>query len=263
MVTCYDARMAALLEKTRTDILLVGDSVGMVMLGFSSTRAVTLSHMKHHTEASRRGSSSSVIVADLPYESVSGSVAKAVRGAKELLRAGANAVKIEWSERAFDQSQAILRAGIPVMGHLGLTPQAVRSREGYRLQAKDAYAAWTLLKRACQWETMGVFSLVLECVPSEAGKAAAERLSIPVIGIGAGPFCDGQVLVYHDIVGAFDEFKPRFVKRYANLRGEEEKALIRFGSEVRRGAYPAKKETYSMKPDERTQFLRMLKDERR
>ena len=239
MLTAYDYPSARMVDRAGADITLVGDSLGMVVLGYPDTLSVTMDDMLHHTRAVVRGTQSSLIVGDMPYLSYHISIEESVRNAGAFIRAGAQAVKVEGGKpsriRVID---AIRDAEIPVMGHIGLTPQSVNDIGGFKVQGKDAEAAKRLFDEAAALEEAGCFSLVLECVPAEIAAYITESVKIPTIGIGAGPACDGQVLVYHDILGLFESFKPKFVRRYASLEGEIVAALSHYLEDVREGRFP-------------------------
>lgn len=245
MLTAYDTISAAIVEEAGIPLVLVGDSLGMVMLGHSSTVPVTVEEMLHHTRAVTRGVDTAMVVADLPFGSYQQSPEQALRTATRFLKeAGANAVKIEGGGRMVTTAARLVEAGIPVMAHLGLTPQSVNALGGYRVQGRDEEAATALLRDAKELARAGAFSLVLEAVPTAVGRDVTSALAIPTIGIGAGPDTDGQVLVWHDLLGLTDGPSPRFVKRYAELRGTIREAVTTFATEVRDGAYPAAEHTY-------------------
>ena len=234
VVTAYDFTAAKLVDDAGADCVLVGDSLGTVVQGHPTTLPVTLRQMAYHTEMVARGTKRALVVADLPFGSYQASPAQAVRSAARLLKAGAAAVKLEGGERAADAIAACVRADIPVMGHVGLTPQSVHSLGGYKVQRDTA----RVLADARAADAAGAFAVVLECVPTDVAAKVTAAVAIPTIGIGAGPHCDGQVLVYHDLLGLFDAFRPKFVKRYAEL-GEATRTAIRaYCDEVRRGAFP-------------------------
>jgi len=257
VVTAYDAGQAAIAEAAGADILLVGDSLGMVVLGLPDTLSVTMEHMLHHVKAVSNGSKSALVLADMPFMSYQADVAEAVRNAGRLIQEGrAQAVKLEGGRAVLAQVEAIVRTGIPVMGHLGLTPQHVASFGGFKAQAKTADAALALLEDAKALAGAGCFGIVLECIPSEVAKAVTEAISIPTIGIGSGAHCDGQVLVFHDLLGLYGQFKPRFVKRYAELGNDAVKALALYADEVRTGAFPGPEHGFDMLPDELEAFLK-------
>jgi 3-methyl-2-oxobutanoate hydroxymethyltransferase len=260
MLTAYDAPTARLLEKSGIDLILVGDSLGMVLLGYSSTAEVTMDEMIHHAKAVRRGAPNSFIIGDLPLKGVRMGPKQALDSARRFTQeAGMNAVKLEWSKEAIKTAELLIRHHIPVMGHIGLTPQSVKRNAGFRVQGQDAKSALRILENAKAFENSGVFSVVLECVPSPVGKAITKNLCIPTIGIGAGPDCDGQVLVFHDLVGIFNEFTPRFVKRYADLDARMHQAVLKFRRDVLGGAFPKKNHSFSMNKEEKKLFLKTLK----
>lgn len=245
MLTAYDYPSAKIAEAAGADILLVGDSLGMVVLGYPDTLSVTVEDMLHHVRAVVRGSSRALVVADMPYLSYHVSLEDSVRNAGRFVRAGAHAVKIEGGKASRIRTiGAILDAEIPVMGHIGLTPQSVNALGGFKLQGKVAADARRLIDEALALEQAGCFSLVLECVPAELAAFITERLTIPTIGIGAGPRCDGQVLVYHDVLGLYDGHTPKFVRKYANAARDLQAALGRFLADVRDGSFPSDAESF-------------------
>ena len=251
VITAYDAGQAAIAEAAGADILLVGDSLGMVVLGYEDTVSVTMEQMLHHAGAVARGARRSLILADMPFLSYQADVASAVTNAGRMLKeARAQAVKVEGGQEIVPQIRAIVQAGIPVMGHLGLTPQHVAALGGYKVQARTAQAAAMLLEDALALADAGCFAVVLECVPSPVAELVTRSIPIPTIGIGAGPDCDGQVLVFHDLLGLYGDFKPRFVKRYADLGGLARDALGRFAQDVRAGTFPTREHSFDMAPDE-------------
>lgn len=245
MVTAYDYPSALLADQAGLEMILVGDSLGMVVLGYQSTVPVTMDEMVHHTRAVMRANPAALVVADMPFLSYQASVADAVYNAGRLIKeGGADAVKLEGGQPVVPAVRAIVEAGIPVMGHLGLTPQSVVQLGGYRVQGRDAAVAEKIAADAVALAEAGVFSLVLECVPVDLARRITAELAVPTIGIGAGPACDGQVLVYHDLLGLFDRFKPKFVKRYVNLSTTIVKALEEYREEVRRGKFPAEEHCF-------------------
>ncbi len=245
MITCYDYVTAKLLSTQDVDILLVGDSLGTVKLGYESTLPVTVENMIYHTQAVKRGSGKTLVVTDMPFMSYEISAAGAVMNAARIIKeSGAEAVKIEGGIEILDKVKAIIDAKIPVVGHLGLTPQAVNKFGGFKVQAKDEKAQDKLIKDAKALEEAGVFAIVLEAVPEKFGKQVSESVSIPVIGIGAGRYCDGQVLVIDDMLGMFTDFTPKFVKKYANVGEIIKKAAKDYIDEVRGGKFPAEENTY-------------------
>jgi 3-methyl-2-oxobutanoate hydroxymethyltransferase len=239
MIAVYDATMAALFDQAGVDMLLVGDSLGMTILGHSSTVTVTLDHMLHHTRAVARGTKRALVVADMPFLTHRISDTETVRSAGILLQeGGAAAVKLEGGHSILGSVSRLVEAGIPVMGHLGLTPQSVHQLGGFRTQAKDPDAARQLLQDAQDLEQAGAFAIVLECIPSDLAAGVTAAIGIPTIGIGAGPHCDGQVLVSYDMLGLFEN-PPPFAKQYAKLRGEISRAASEFVREVKSGEFPA------------------------
>jgi 3-methyl-2-oxobutanoate hydroxymethyltransferase len=258
VITAYDAGQAALAEAAGADILLVGDSLGMVVLGQPDTLGVTMEQMIHHTAAVAAGASSALVLADLPFMSYQADVAEAVRNAGRLVKEGrAQAVKLEGGREVAPQARAMVAAGIPVMGHLGLTPQHVATLGGYKVQARTAEAAIKLMEDARALASAGCFALVLECVPTQVAELVTRELPLPTIGIGAGPACDGQVLVFHDLLGLYEGFKPRFVKRYAEVGALIRQALGEFAREVRSGEFPGAEHSFEMDPGE---YARLVSD---
>lgn len=243
-VTAYDFPTAKLVNEGGADVVLVGDSLGMVVLGYESTLPVTMEEMLHHTKAVRRGNSRALLVADMPYLSYETKNKDAVKNAGLFLKAGADAVKLEGGVRMADTIRALRRANVPVMGHIGMTPQSVRQFGGYKVQGRESAEAEAVLADAKAVEEAGAFAVVLECVPSVLGERITKALSIPTIGIGAGPACDGQVLVFHDLVGYQDAFKPKFVRRYANLKETIVGAVSRYAQDVRGHKFPGSDEEY-------------------
>jgi 3-methyl-2-oxobutanoate hydroxymethyltransferase len=240
VLTAYDYTMATLLDRAGVDVLLVGDSLGMVVLGYETTLPVTLEMMIHHTRAVSRGARSALVVADMPFLSYQVSVPEAVRNAGRLLQeGGAAAVKLEGGEAVADVVRRLVDVGIPVMGHLGLTPQSVHSVGGFRQQARTAEAAARLMDDAQKLEEAGIFSVVLESIPAEVARTVTQSLSVPTIGIGAGPWCDGQVLVSYDVLGLYEGSVPPFARKYADLAGMISDAATSFVEDVRSGRFPA------------------------
>jgi 3-methyl-2-oxobutanoate hydroxymethyltransferase len=248
-LTAYDYPTAVALDRSGIDGILVGDSLGMVVLGYENTIPVTMQEMLHHCRAVSRGVSRAHIVGDMPFMSYQVSAAEALRNAGMLLqKGGMDAVKLEGGRDRIPAIKAIISAGIPVMGHLGLTPQSVHQLGGWKVQAKSAEAARVLIEDALLLEDTGCYSLVLESIPTEVADLISGRLSIPVIGIGAGAGCDGQILVTHDLLGLFDRFTPSFVKKYANLFSEMERAFREYITDVKERRFPAAEHTNSMDP---------------
>ena len=247
MVTAVDEPSARLADLAGVDIVLVGDSLGMAALGRPDTLSVTLDEMIHHTRAAAAGAKRALLVADMPFGSYQASVADAVRSACRLVAQGsARAVKLEGPR--CDETAAITAAGIPVVGHLGLTPQALHRMGGYRVQGRGVEEALRLVEQARSLERAGAFLLVLEAIPAPLAAAVTRRVGIPTVGIGAGPACDGQVLVLADLLGLSDAPAPRFVRRYADLGRVIREAIAAFGADVRAGRYPAPEETYPSPP---------------
>jgi 3-methyl-2-oxobutanoate hydroxymethyltransferase len=244
MLTAYDAPSARLLDAAGIPLLLVGDTLGEVVLGYDNTLPVTMDQMLHHTAAVARGAGNAFVVGDMPFMSYQASVDEGVRNAGRFLKeAGANAVKMEGGARVLDLVVRLSDAGVPVMGHLGLTPQSVH-QSGYRVQGREQEQAQRILQDAKNLEAAGAFGVVLETIPSSLAEAVTASLAIPTIGIGAGPHCDGQVLVWHDFLG-IDGRNPKFLKRYAALGEEIKAAAARFAREVAEGVYPGPEHSYS------------------
>ncbi|NPA07041.1 MAG: 3-methyl-2-oxobutanoate hydroxymethyltransferase [Chloroflexi bacterium] len=251
MITAYDYPSARAADRAGIDVILVGDSLGMVVLGYETTIPVTMDEMLHHARAVARGAHRALLVGDMPFLSYHTTPAEAVRNAGRFLQeAGMDAVKLEGGRERLDVIRAILDAGIPVLGHLGLQPQRVHQLGGFRAQARTAAAAQRLIEDALALQAAGVFAIVLESVPVEVARAVTRILDIPTIGIGAGPDCDGQVLVYHDVLGLNDGHVPRFVRQYANLNRIIHEALTRYRAEVEARTFPAEEHTLHMKPEE-------------
>lgn len=238
MITAYDYPTAQLLDKVDMDIILVGDTLAMVVLGYENTQAVTMEDMIRHTQAVARGNDTAMITGDLPYKTYE-EPDQAVKNARRLYNVGANAVKIEGDKPEI--VKAILAENIPVMGHIGLTPQTMTK---FKVQGRDPKSIDRLTSEASDLENAGCFSIVLECIPKWLGKSITERLEIPTIGIGAGVHCDGQVLVMHDMLGLFDRFKPTFVKQYVDIGAEMIKAFEQYIREVKDGTFPDDRHSY-------------------
>jgi len=251
MLTAYDYPLASLVDEAGVDIILVGDSVGMVVLGYDSTVPVTMDEMIHHSKAVRRGAKYAFLIGDMPFMSYQANIEEAIRNAGRFMKeAGCDAVKLEGGTDVLEIAQAIIKAGIPVMGHLGLTPQTVSKLGGFKVQGKDATVAQEIIDDALKLEEVGCFSVLLECVPDRVARLVTKKLKVPTIGIGAGPDCDGQVLVTHDLLGLFDRFIPKFVKQYVNLSAEISKGLKAYKEEVESGRFPAKEHSFTMKEGE-------------
>ncbi len=259
MLTAYDVAMAQAVDEAGLDSVLVGDSLGMVVLGYETTLPVTMEEMLHHCRAVARGARRALRIGDMPFLSYQVSVEEAVRNAGRFLQEGGmEAVKLEGGRERLPAVAAIVGAGIPVMGHLGLTPQSVHALGGFRPQGRTAEAASRLVEDALALQDAGCFSMVLESIPARLAAFVSKRLSIPTIGIGAGVGCDGQVLVTHDLLGMFPRFTPRFVRQYANLHAEMVKAFGTFRSEVEARAFPADEHSVDMPDDEWDGLLRSL-----
>lgn len=247
MLTAYDYPTALAMDKAGIDSILVGDSLGMVVLGYENTLPVTMEEMLHHCRAVSRGAKSALLVGDMPFMSYQVSVEEATRNAGRFLQhGGMDAVKLEGGRERADAIRSIVNAGIPVMGHLGLTPQSVNQLGGFRAQGKTAVAAKRLVEDALILEGAGCFAIVLESVPARLAELISKKISIPTIGIGAGAGCDGQVLVTHDLLGLFDRFTPKFVKKYANFHSEMQKAFGDFIEDVESKRFPAQEHTVEM-----------------
>jgi 3-methyl-2-oxobutanoate hydroxymethyltransferase len=249
MVTAYDAPGARMADEAGVDLILVGDSVAMVVLGYDDTLQVTTDDLAHHTAAVARAKPRPMIVADLPWLSYHVSVDDTVRNAATLVRAGAQAVKLEGGSKRVPMVEAIIDAEIPVMGHIGLTPQSVHAMGGFKVQGKQRDAAEALVDDALALEAAGVFSIVLEGVPDAVGRMVTEAVSVPTIGIGAGPWCDGQVLVFHDLLGIEDRVLPKFVRRYASLKADAVAAIAAYADDVRTRRFPSDAESYHLADD--------------
>ena len=244
VVTAYDALFTRIVEQAGIEAILVGDSLGVVVQGNSNTLSVTMEDMLYHTRLVARTAQRSLVIGDMPFMSYQASVDDAVRNAGRFLQAGAAAVKIEGGSQVVDRVQAMTRFGIPVMAHLGMTPQSVNQYGGYKVQGKEEEQAQALMADAKALERAGAFSLILEAVPASLAQTITHSLSIPTIGIGAGPHCDGQVLVLYDLLGLFDDFVPKFVKPYAHLKADALQALRRFKEEVECAKFPTDSESY-------------------
>lgn len=257
MLTAYDASMARLFSSCGVDILLVGDSLGMVMLGYDSTVPVTMEEMLHHASAVRRGAPDAFVLGDMPFGSYQSGVRDAIlNGLRFLKEAGCDAVKLEGGLEMCEVVKGMVAAGIPVMGHIGLTPQTASQLGGFKVQGKDLEAAQRLMDEALALEQAGAFGLLIECIPAGLAEVISASLAIPTVGIGAGAHCDGQVLVCHDLLGLFEKFQPKFVKQYANLSPLIKEGVQKFNSEVRTGVYPAEEHGFASKSDYRQLLTR-------
>lgn len=258
MLTAYDYPTAHALDQAGIDAILVGDSLAMVVLGYENTLPVTMDEMIHHCRAVSRGASSSLLIGDMPFMSYQVSVEDSVRNAGQFLqKGGMDAVKLEGGRERLGAVRAIIGAGIPVMGHLGLTPQSVHQLGGFRPQGKNAPAGQHLLEDALLLEEAGCFSLVLESIPARLAANISQRISIPTIGIGAGAGCDGQVLVTHDMLGLFDRFTPKFVKKYSDIYSEMQAAFAAYIADVQAHAFPAQEHTVEMPEAEWEEFQKL------
>lgn len=249
-VVCYDYPMALLADHAGVDAILVGDSLGMVQLGMKSTVPVTMDEMIHHCKAVMRAVQYALVIGDLPFGSYESSVADAIRSAGRLMKEGqVDAVKLEGGKQVAKTIKAIVDAGIPVVGHIGLTPQSASMLGGYKAQGKDLATARKLLEDANALEEAGAFMLTVECVPHQLAKVMADRLSIPVTGVGAGPYVDGQTINLYDILGLFDRFTPKHSKRYVNLAAEISRVIERYSQEVKEGIFPTEAHSFTIDED--------------
>jgi len=251
MMTAYDYPTARLVDESGIDTVLVGDSLGMVVLGYTSTVPVTMDEMIHHCKAVVRGTQGAFVIGDMPFLSYQTSVERAIENAGRFIKeAGCDCVKLEGGSEMAPVVKAVVKAGIPVCTHIGLTPQTATMLSGFKVQGKDAGGARQLLQSARDLQEAGSFMIVMECIPDQLAARITRELTIPTIGIGAGKDCDGQVLVYHDLVGLFDRFTPKFVKRYAKLSPLIKEALLQYKKEVEEGSFPGPEHTFAMKPEE-------------
>lgn len=254
MITAYDYPSARIVESAGVDVVLAGDSAATTVLGYETTRAVSIDEMLMLTRAVRRGLHATLLIGDLPFGTYEDSDEHAVGSARRFIGAGCDAVKLEGGHEIESRAAAIVRAGIPVMGHVGLTPQQVVTPDGYRAQGRDAASARAIVEQAVAFERAGCTALVVEAVPPSVTEVVMSRVHVPVIGIGAGPETDGQVLVYHDLLGLLDARPAKFVKRYGQFAPEITRAVRSYADEVRAGSYPGAEHTYSMPPDELERF---------
>jgi 3-methyl-2-oxobutanoate hydroxymethyltransferase len=251
MMTAYDFPTAGLVDQAGIDTILVGDSLGMVVLGYDSTVPVTMDEMIHHCKAVCRGAKHSFIIGDMPFMSYQVTIEKAVENAGRFIKeAGCDSVKLEGGTEMAEVVKAIVDAGIPVCAHIGLTPQTATKLSGFKVQGKDADSAKDLIQSAKDLEEAGAFMIVMECIPDLLAERITRDLNIPTIGIGAGKDCDGQVLVYHDLVGLFERFTPKFVKQYVNLAPQIREALTQYKNDVESGAFPGPEHSFAMKAEE-------------
>jgi 3-methyl-2-oxobutanoate hydroxymethyltransferase len=260
MLTAYDYPTAKMEDEAGIDAILVGDSLGNVILGYRDTLSVTMDEMVHHTKAVARGTKHALVIADMPFLSYQASTEDAIRNAGRLIKEGrAEAVKLEGGRSVVNKVDAIIGAGIPVMGHLGMTPQSIHQFGGYKVRGKNEAAARSIIEDSKVLEKAGVFGIVLECMPWQLAKIITKKVDVPTIGIGAGPYCDGQVLVTHDLLGLSGEFSPKFVKKYAQLGGVIMNALADFKGEVKSGKFPSSEHYYEMKGDELKKLIKHTK----
>ncbi|GBG57095.1 3-methyl-2-oxobutanoate hydroxymethyltransferase [Sporomusaceae bacterium FL31] len=251
MVTAYDYTFASIVEKTPIEMILVGDSLGMVVLGYDSTVPVTMEDMLHHIKPVVRGARNTFVVGDMPFGSYNVSVSEAIRNANRIIQeGGADAVKLEGGSNVLDIVSEMVKGGIPVVGHIGLTPQTATQLGGFKVQGKDTEIARKLVEDALHLEQAGAFALVLECVVAPIAQLITEKVAIPTIGIGAGPACDAQVLVMQDLLGMYDKFTPKFVKQYAQLNGQIVEALNSYAQEVADGVFPGPEHTFGLNKDQ-------------
>lgn len=261
MVTAYDYPFGLLATEAEVDIVLVGDSVGMVVMGLEGTVEVTMEHMIHHIKAVVRGCKGPLVVGDMPFMSYNTSVREAIHNAGRLMKeGGCDVVKLEGGVHFAPTIEAIVKAGIPVQGHIGLTPQTAGALGGFKMQGRDAMAAKQIIDDAKALENAGVFSIILEAVPAPLGKLVTEAVKVPVIGIGAGPDVDGQVLVTHDMIGLFDKFIPKFVKQYTQIRPTILDALNRFKEDVKSVTFPGPEHSFKMPDEALEQLKKLIKD---
>lgn len=263
MITAYDYPFGLMADESEVDIILVGDSVGMVVMGYNGTEKVTMDDMVHHIKAAVRGCKGPLVVGDMPFGSYNVSVEQAVENAVRLMKeGGCDVVKLEGGVDYAPTVAAIVKAGVPVQGHIGLTPQTATALGGFKMQGKNAAAAKQIFDDAIALEKAGVFSIVLEAVPAPLGKLIAESVSVPVIGIGAGPDVDGQVLVTHDMVGLFDKFVPKFVKQYTQIRKVILDAIAQYKQEVLSGAFPGPENSFKMPAEALEDLKKMIAAEK-
>lgn len=251
MLTAYDYPLASLIDKAGIDMILVGDSVANVVLGLKSTTEVGMAEMIHHAKAVARAVKHALVIGDMPYESYQVNPQESLKNARRFIEeANCDAVKLEWFDKCLEVTEQIIKREIPVMGHIGLTPQTADKLGGFKVQGRDADTARRLIEQAYALEALGCFSLVLECVPDKIAEIITRKLKIPTIGIGAGVNCDGQVLVTHDLLGLFEHFTPKFVKKYINLSSLISEAIKNYKKEVSEGRFPTKEHSFTIKDEE-------------
>ena len=261
MLTAYDFSFASILDEAGIDVILVGDSMANVVLGMSSTKYISFKEMFNHTRAVRGAVKRALVVADMPYVSYQINRRKALYYAKKFVEeAGADAIKIEWFSHCEEITRLLIKNNIAVMGHIGLTPQTVDKLGGFKVQGKDSEKALMLMKEADILDKLGVFSLVIECVPSRVSRLITKRVKSLTIGIGAGNYCDGQVLVLYDLLGLYKRIKPKFVREYMDLSSLVNKTVRDFIRDIREGTFPSQEESFSMKKEELRALIQVLKD---
>ena len=259
MLTCYDFPTAILEDRAGIDIILVGDSMGMTVLGYESTLPVTMDAMILHAKAVRKGAPNAFLIGDMPYMSYQVSISEAIRNAGRFMaEAGCDGVKLEGGRNVVDVVAALTKATIPVMGHIGLTPQSMSQLGGFKAQGRDAVTGKRLIDDAKALEEAGAFSILLEAIPPEVSEVITERANIPIISIGSGPHCHGQLLIVHDMLGFFDQFKPKFVKKYADLNGIMLQAFKEYIKDIEEGTFPGPEHCYSMKKGEAEKLRKLL-----
>lgn len=246
ILTCYDYSFAKALDEAGLDMIMVGDSLANVVLGLGQTREVAFSEMLSHTKAVSKAAKNTLVIADMPFDSCHKGVNQALKDAKAFIQAGAGAVKVEWFRGCQNIIKKLIQNNIPVMGHVGLTPQTAHLLGGFKVQGKDKESALNMIKQAKTLEKLGIFSLVLECVPLQLAKFITENVSMPTIGIGAGKFCDGQVLVSYDVLGLYRNISPRFVRRYGDFFSETKQIALNFIADVKKDNFPGEKESFLM-----------------
>jgi 3-methyl-2-oxobutanoate hydroxymethyltransferase len=251
MLTAYDYAFAKIIDESGVDAILVGDSLANVVLGLDSTKDVTMDQMIYHAKAVSRGVKNALVVGDMPFEAYQKNPKLAVKNAKRFIKeGGCHGVKIEWFSKCLSVVKNIIAAGIPVIGHVGLTPQTAAALGGFKVQGKDADSAKRIIEQAIALEKLGCFGLVLECVPDKVARLITKKVKIPTIGIGAGPWCDGQILVMHDVFGLFDRFQPKFVKQYIDAGSLIKRAVRKYCQDVSVGKFPTKKQSFSITDEE-------------
>ena len=260
VLTAYDYSTASICDKANVDILLVGDSAGMVMLGYTNTISVSMEEMLLFCKAVSRGTKRAMIIADMPFGSYQPNIDSAIKNAIQFIKVGCDAVKIEGGVEVVHTIRAMVNAGIPVMGHIGLKPQTCILWEGYKLQGKTKDSALKLIADAKALEQAGVFSIVLEMAASEVAEVISKNVTVPIIGIGAGRYCDGQVLVLHDMLGIYEDIKPKFVKRYAELSKLILEAILQYTNDVKTSKFPQEQNTFHMNPNELKDLHKALKE---